>query len=215
MDAWIQWSRTGFVAAAAGAATTASDQRFVGVSARGAWLASRSRNRCKGRTHTDRQTAKGEGRFSRRLETAVACPGACRWMGALVCSNKICCRQFANCWVQLPVPWGPCWDVRLGGEVRKLRMAARNPAPMRRLSRREGYRAGTGGGWRGCQLLGPLRALPADCFSLGWIFGSARCGWERVANRGGGLSSVRESEGHKLLAWAALPGDLGWDVASP
>ena len=29
--------------------------------------------------------------------------------------------------------------------------------------------------------LGPSRALPADCFSCGWIFGSARCGWERVA----------------------------------
>ena len=77
---------------------------------------SRSRNRCKGRTHTDRQAAKGEGRIFRRLETAVACPEACRWIGALVCSMN-CCRQFANCWVQLPVPWGPCWDVRLGEEA--------------------------------------------------------------------------------------------------
>ena len=77
---------------------------------------SRSRNRGKGRTHADQQTAKWEGRFLRRLEAAVACTGACRWMGVLVCSTN-CCRQFANCWVQLPVQWGPCWDVRLGEEA--------------------------------------------------------------------------------------------------
>ena len=38
MDAWIQWSRDGFVAGAAGAGTTAFDRRFVGVHARGAEL---------------------------------------------------------------------------------------------------------------------------------------------------------------------------------
>ena len=38
MDAWIQWSRDGFVAGVAFAATTALDRRFVGVHARGAWL---------------------------------------------------------------------------------------------------------------------------------------------------------------------------------
>ena len=38
MDAWIQWSRDGFVAGAAGAFTTALDRRFVGVHARGAGL---------------------------------------------------------------------------------------------------------------------------------------------------------------------------------
>ena len=112
MDAWIQWNRDGFVAGVAGAVTTAFDQRFVRVCMRVVRGWSRSRNRCKGQTHTDRQAAKWEGRFSRRLETAVACPEACRWMGALV-RSRICCRQFANCWVQLPVPGGPCWDVRL------------------------------------------------------------------------------------------------------
>ena len=38
MDAWIQWNRDGFVAGAAGAVTTAFDQRLVRVHARGAWL---------------------------------------------------------------------------------------------------------------------------------------------------------------------------------
>ena len=38
MDAWIQWNRDGFVAGVAGAVTTAFDQRFVRVHARGAWL---------------------------------------------------------------------------------------------------------------------------------------------------------------------------------
>ena len=61
--------------------------------------------------------------------------------------------------------------------------------------------------------LGPLRALPADCFSRGWIFGSARCGWERVANLW--WPEQRQGIGGAQIAWAALPGDLGWDVASP
>ena len=38
MDAWIQWSRDGFVAGVAFAFTAALDRRFVGVHARGAWL---------------------------------------------------------------------------------------------------------------------------------------------------------------------------------
>jgi len=57
-----------------------------------------------------------------------------------------------------------------------LRMAARKkPGFNEELSRCEGYRVGTGGGWRkqaAANYLGPSRALPADCFSCGWIFGS-------------------------------------------
>ena len=105
----------GLLLASSGAVTTAFDRGCMRA-VRG-W--SRSQNRCKGRTHTDRQAAKREGRSFRRLETAVACPEACRWMGALVCS-MICCRQFANCWVQLPVPGRPCWRWGMRGWARRL-----------------------------------------------------------------------------------------------
>ena len=70
-------------------------------------------------------------------------------------------------------------------------LVSEKPGFNEELSRCEGYRVGTGGGWRNqaaANYLGPSRALPADCFSCGWIFGSARCGWERVATLWG-LSS--------------------------
>lgn len=92
------------------------------------------------------------------------------------------------------------WATPLEGAT-EVEDGSEKPGFNEELSRCEGYRVGTGGGWRNqaaANYLGPSRALPADCFSCGWIFGSARCGWERVATLWG-LSSGSESEGHKLL----------------
>ena len=109
-------NRDGFVAGVAGAVTTAFDQRFVRVHARGAWLVAVAEPLQRPNAHGSTGGEVGRKIFPPFGETAVACPEACRWMGALV-RSRICCRQFANCWVQLPVPGGPCWDVRLGEEA--------------------------------------------------------------------------------------------------
>ena len=100
------------------------------------------------------------------------------------------------------------WATPLEGST-EVEDGSEKPGFNEELSRCEGYRVGTGGGWRNqaaANYLGPSRALPADCFSCGWIFGSARCGWERVATLWG-LSSGSESEGHKLLG---LPYQVIW-----
>ena len=116
MDAWIQWNRDGFVAGVAGAVTTAFDQRFVRVHAHGAWLVAVAEP-------LQRPNAHGStgGEVGRKIFPPFGdCSGMSRGLsldgGALV-RSRICCRQFANCWVQLPVPGGACWDVRLGEEA--------------------------------------------------------------------------------------------------
>ena len=72
------------------------------------------------------------------------------------------------------------WATPLEGAT-EVEDGSEKPGFNEELSRCEGYRVGTGGGWRNqaaANYLGPSRALPADCFSCGWIFESARYGWE-------------------------------------
>ena len=110
--------------------------------------------------------------------------------------------------IQCSSLWLLPWASPLEGAT-EVEDGSEKPGFNEELSRCEGYRVGTGGGWRNqaaANYLGPSRALPADCFSCGWIFGSTRCGWERVATLWG-LSSGSESEGHKLLG---LPYQVIW-----